>query len=213
METKPQSQRDSALLGAVRGVARAWTCPVDDGQAARLLDYAELLLAWNARINLTAAGSVQQVVAEHLPDSFALASRLAGGLSVVDVGSGGGMPAVPLALLRPELRLTLVEPIAKKVAFLRTAVRELDLGDRVEVQASRGEVLAAARPGTFDAAVSRATLPPEEWLVLGQQLVRPGGRVFVLTTPGGGSGIPRELVRSEVTYLGGRRLMLEVARG
>jgi 16S rRNA (guanine527-N7)-methyltransferase len=106
---------------------------------------------------------------------------------VIDVGSGGGLPAIPLALLRPELAFELCEPIAKKAAFLRTALRELDLGGRATVRTARGETVAKeiekGGPRAFDVAISRATLAPEKWLALGRRLVRPGGRVFVLTTP------------------------------
>ena len=127
------------------------------------------------------------MVAEHYPDAFALAKRLDRPARLVDVGSGGGLPALPLALLRPGLVIRLCEPIAKKAAFLRTAIRELNVSDRVMLQTQRGEevadeLAASASPG-FDAAVSRATFAPDEWLALGRRLVRPGGRVFVLTVP------------------------------
>ena len=93
----------------------------DDSQVAALSSYAESLLRWNARINLTAARSIDVLVNEHFPDAFALARRLEQPARAIDVGSGGGLPAIPLALLRPGLTVELCEPIAKKAAFLRTA--------------------------------------------------------------------------------------------
>jgi 16S rRNA (guanine527-N7)-methyltransferase len=193
----------------VRAQAIAWKLPCTDPQVAALSVYAETLLRWNARINLTAARSVEVVVAEHFPDAFALARRLDGAARLVDVGSGGGLPAIPLAVLRPQLELELVEPIAKKAAFLRTAIRELDLGARVTVRLSRGEAIAAALAadggGAFDVAISRATLPPEKWLALGLRLVRSGGRVFVL---GAADALPH--LASRETYFDGRRALIQV---
>jgi 16S rRNA (guanine527-N7)-methyltransferase len=150
-----------------------------------LVAYVDLLLSWGERINLTAARSREVVIADHLPDSFALASRLAPrgaeGCEVIDVGSGGGLPAIPLALLRPNDRFTLVEATGKKVAFLRTAVRELGLAERIQVEHRR-----VGRPdeesGSFDVATSRAMLPPAEWMAVARPLVRVGGVVFCLGT-------------------------------
>jgi 16S rRNA (guanine527-N7)-methyltransferase len=171
---------------ALSRAADAWSVAMSRAQADALFVYGSLLLTWSSRINLTGATSLDDLVAEHLPDSFALASRLADpGISVVDVGSGGGLPALPLAILRPELGLRLVEPIAKKGAFLRTAVRQLALGARVTVAVQRAETLL---PATFDVAISRAALPPPAWIGLASQLVRPGGRAFVLASSGSDPG-------------------------
>ena len=99
----------------------------------------------------------------------------------MDVGSGGGLPAIPLALLRPNDRFTLIEATGKKVAFLRTAIREMGLTDRVRVDHRR-----IGRPGEesgrFDVATSRAMLAPGEWMALARHLVRVGGAVFCLGT-------------------------------
>jgi 16S rRNA (guanine527-N7)-methyltransferase len=151
----------------------------------RLVAYSGLLLSWGDRINLTAAKSREVLIGDHLPDSFAIAARLerrgAAAGEVVDVGSGGGLPAIPLALLRPNDRFTLIEATGKKVAFLRTAVREMGLSDRVRVEHRRvghpGEEV-----GAFDVATSRAMLAPAEWMALARHLVRVGGSVFCLST-------------------------------
>jgi 16S rRNA (guanine527-N7)-methyltransferase len=193
----------------VRAQAEAGNFPCDDGVIAALSAYAELLLRWNTRINLTAARSIEVLVGEHLPDPFALARRLDQPARVVDVGSGGGLPAIPLALLRGQLTVELVEPIAKKAAFLRTAIRELGIGARVSVRVARGEALArtlaANRSSAFDVAISRATLAPQKWLALGARLVRPGGRLFALTTA---DALPEHPDRD--IYFGGRRALIQV---
>ena len=158
------------------------------GAADALLAYFELLLRWGQRINLTAAGSIATLALDHLPDALAIVSRLSarddrapGSVRrLVDAGSGGGLPAIPLALLRPEMVLVLVESTAKKAAFLRTAIRELGLEGRVQVENRRVE--REGEPGGFDGATSRAMLAPAEWLPVGRLLVRPGGLVFCLSS-------------------------------
>src|SRR5215831_10436000 len=111
-------------------LASTWGVPCETGQASAIARYADLLLTWTRTINLTGAASVPELLEVHLPDSFAVASVLGGEERLVDVGSGGGLPGVPLAILRPALGVRLVEPVAKKAAFLRTAVREVGLGGR-----------------------------------------------------------------------------------
>jgi 16S rRNA (guanine(527)-N(7))-methyltransferase RsmG len=212
-----EARADEATQQLVRAMARAWNFSTGgaDEPIAPIVDalsaYAQLLLRWNARINLTAARSIDVLISEHYPDAFALARRLDGAARLIDVGSGGGLPAIPLALLRPALTVALVEPIAKKAAFLRTAARELGVGDRVSVHGTRGEKIAdaiVADPGrAFDVAISRATLAPEKWLALGLRLVRPGGHVFVLTTP---DALPQLADRD--LYHDRRRALIQASR-
>jgi 16S rRNA (guanine527-N7)-methyltransferase len=200
-----EPRRGAAASDRLAALATSWQVPWDEAQSTALLAYADSLLHWSARINLTAARTVDVLIADHFPDAFALARRLDQPARVVDVGSGGGLPALPLAIIRPQLSIVLCEPIAKKGAFLRTAIRELGLAGRVELTATRGEKLAAEHPAAFDVAISRATLPPEKWLPLGEALVRPGGRVFVLTTP---VALPAQTRRQ--VYQDGKRALIEV---
>jgi 16S rRNA (guanine527-N7)-methyltransferase len=199
-----------AFESQVRRLAREWAVPCDAAQTEALTRFATLLMTWTARINLTGATSIEVLANDHFPDSFALAARFPEAEHVVDVGSGGGLPAIPLALLRPGLRLRLVEPIAKKAAFLRTAVRELTLTGRVSVDGMRAEALVPTL--TFDAAISRATLPPPEWVKLGVQLVRPGGRVFVLTSGPDEIPAPGLAPAHRFSYLDDRRWLHELHR-
>src|SRR5262245_16061068 len=99
---------DTAEL--VRALAVAWKFPCAEPIVAALSTYATTLLRWNEHINLTAARSIDQLVSDHFTDAFALAEALATPARVIDVGSGGGLPAIPLALLRPELSVELYEP-------------------------------------------------------------------------------------------------------
>src|SRR5262245_29811380 len=194
-----------------------WSVPFSAAQADDIQRFASLLLTWTARINLTAATSLEDLAAEHLPDSFALASRLSptelgeAATRVIDVGSGGGLPAIPLAVLCPHLHFELLEPVAKKTAFLRTAVRELGLGDRVKVVAKRAETIA---PAEFDVALSRATLPPPAWIDLAMRLVRPGGRIFVLASHETDPGAPPAslVLGGRWPYMENRRTLIELRR-
>jgi 16S rRNA (guanine527-N7)-methyltransferase len=154
--------------------------PLPSAVADRIDQFWALLLRWNERINLTGAATRDELVSEHLPDSFALARLVPHGASLADVGAGGGLPALPFALLRPDVRLTMFESRAKRSAFLRTAVRELKVPDaRIG-----GPFTPASWMGVFDVAASRATFAPEEWLDQGHRVVRRGGVVVVFT--GGG---------------------------
>ena len=136
--------------------------------------YADLLLKWNERINLTAASSRGDAL-QHIADCEAIVAHIPSDARVlVDIGSGGGLPSVVIAALRPEVTVHAVEPIQKKHAFLRTAARELGLAN-LQPRAAR---LEEVESDAFDVATSRATFALDEWLRLGLRLVRPRGVVL-----------------------------------
>ncbi len=137
----------------------------------------ERMQEWNARIDLTAARSPDELVDLMLADALVLAAHVPQGARVVDVGTGAGAPGLALALLRDDLQVTLVEPLAKRTSFLRTVLGALGRPD-VTIERGRGEALAGRR--AWDVAVSRATLGPPAWLELGIALAAPGGVVWVL---------------------------------
>ncbi|MBC8134184.1 MAG: 16S rRNA (guanine(527)-N(7))-methyltransferase RsmG [Deltaproteobacteria bacterium] len=156
---------------------------LDVALVTALARFGDLFLLWNEKINLGGRIDATELVERHFLDSFVAAQFIAPHQSVIDVGSGGGLPAIPLALVRPLTRFELHEPVGKKVAFLRTAVRDLDLGARVKVLAERVEApTSSSVPQHFDVAMSRATLSPGTWLTLGRLLVQPRGRVLVFAT-------------------------------
>jgi 16S rRNA (guanine527-N7)-methyltransferase len=134
-----------------------------------------LMQRWNAKINLTNIVRPDEVVAKHFLDSLAIVPHLGGVATLVDVGSGAGFPGAVVALVRPEIRVTLVESVQKKAAFLGALRRELGLA--FDVAAVRMEQVA---PGGFDAAVSRATFAPAEWMVHGAPLVKRGGLLIAM---------------------------------
>ncbi len=135
------------------------------------------LREWNARTNLTAARSPEELVDLMLADALVLAQRIPQAARLVDVGAGAGAPGLALALVRRDLRITLVEPLGKRSSFLRTVIGAINRHD-IAIERARGEALSVEH--AWDAAVSRATLPPSAWLDLGMKLVAPGGTVWVL---------------------------------
>jgi 16S rRNA (guanine527-N7)-methyltransferase len=136
----------------------------------KLRSWLDLLVTWNAKLDLTAARSTEELVDLMVADALVLAGNLGSSADVVDVGSGAGAPGLPLALLRPDLKVTLVEPLVKRVSFLRTVLAAVDRLD-VRLERGHGESL-VERGESFDVAVSRATLPPAEWLPLAERLAR-----------------------------------------
>ena len=111
----------------------------------------------------------------HVLNSAALAGFVPAGADVVDVGSGAGLPGIPLALARPDLTVTLLEPMARRVAFLDEVVEELELA--VRVQRGRAESFPAA---TVDVVVARAVAPLEKLARWTLPLLRPGGQLLAL---------------------------------
>lgn len=150
-----------------------------DPEIARLSTYLALLVKWNARINLTATRDERELVVQHILDALAVVPHVpADATRAVDVGSGGGFPSAVIAIMRPGLAVTALEPVNKKHAFLATVRRELGLGNyhpfAVRMEAHMQDP--AFRP--YDVASSRATFALPAWLAHGASLVRPGGVVL-----------------------------------
>ena len=149
---------------------------LDPALSAPLLAYLALLARWNATYNLTAIRDPREMVAKHLLDSLAMHAQVGDG-TLADLGTGPGLPGIPLAIAKPGLRVTLVESNGKKARFLRAAVRELGLPN-AEVAESRIEAL--DRPGAFDAITARALATLPQILALGGHLLKPGGRLLAM---------------------------------
>jgi 16S rRNA (guanine527-N7)-methyltransferase len=155
-------------------------------QVDRLARYVQLLLDANRRLNLTRIVDPDEVERRHLLDGLTCAlpclDALQAGASwrCIDVGSGGGVPGIPLAIVFPTLRLTLLEATGKKAAFLRDAVAELGLV-QVQVVAARAEDGARdpAERDSYDLVVARALAPLPVALELCVPFARPGGIVVL----------------------------------
>lgn len=180
---------------------------LDPAALARLRRFAALLVAANERLNLTRITGQAELLEKHLLDALLGAPLLApegrAPGSLVDVGSGGGVPGIPLAILWPAARVLLLEAEARKAEFLREAARELGLAG-VEVVAGRAEVLGRdpARRDRFQAGTLRAVGPVGTCLELGLPFLAPGGRLLLYRGP---SGAAEELAeaRAVAPLLGG----------
>jgi 16S rRNA (guanine527-N7)-methyltransferase len=147
---------------------------LEPGQLDRFRSYLDLLLGWNRKINLTAITDPEQVLDKHFLDSLAAAPHIPAG-RLIDVGAGAGLPGIPIAIVRPDVQVSLLESTGKKAAFLRTAIHQLGLSSSVlETR------LEQYRGPKFDAAISRATFAPAEWLARARSLVEPGGSIFLM---------------------------------
>ena len=150
------------------GIAELGLAPSADA-TERLLDYLDLLSRWNAVYNLTAVRDPADMVERHLLDSLAVAPFVRGD-SLADLGTGAGLPGIPLAILNPDRQHVLIDSNGKKTRFLREAVRTLALAN-VRVEQSRVE---DAR-GHYDCITARAFATLGEMLTLGGHLLAQNG--------------------------------------
>ena len=150
---------------------------LDAALAEPLLAYLALLARWNQTYNLTAIRDTREMLVKHLLDSLAMHAHLDGIETLADLGTGPGLPGIPLAIARPGLQVTLVESNGKKARFLREAVRQLKLGNASVVE-SRIEAFDA--PGRFDAITARALATLPLILELGGHLLNAGGRLLAM---------------------------------
>jgi 16S rRNA (guanine527-N7)-methyltransferase len=152
---------------------------VDAAARDRLERYADRLLAWNRKVNLTAITDPAEVAEKHLVDSLVLLPLLGSARTLLDVGAGAGLPGVPLACARPGLEVTCCDGVAKKVAFVKAVSAELALPVRARAVRATGQPDADGLPRA-EAVVSRALADPERWLPLGAPYLAEGGTLFAM---------------------------------
>jgi 16S rRNA (guanine527-N7)-methyltransferase len=171
------NERLNALL-AEAGLER-----LDAEQAQRFEDYLSLILRWSAHVNLTAIRDEEGILSRHFVESIACARALPAGIAtLLDFGSGAGLPGIPIAICRPQIAVTLAEAQGKKAAFLQEAVRVLAID--VQVHAARAQTLGCV----FDCVVLRAVDKMELAVQAAGQLVAPRGWLALMTT---GNQLPK----------------------
>jgi 16S rRNA (guanine527-N7)-methyltransferase len=151
-----------------RGIA-ALGVQLPAGAVERLLDYQALLVRWNATYNLTAIRDPGEMVSRHLVDSLAILPYVQGH-TLADLGTGPGLPGIPLAIANPQRQVLLVDSNGKKVRFLREAIRSLKLENARAVQSRVEDV-----EGQFDCVTARAFASLEDMLAWGGHLLTKEG--------------------------------------
>jgi 16S rRNA (guanine527-N7)-methyltransferase len=141
-----------------------------EARQQKLLAFRDLLLKWNKTYNLTALRDPSQAISHHLLDSLSILPYIGNG-DLLDVGSGGGLPGIPLAIARPELAVSMVDTVQKKTTFLQQAVIELGLKN-VTVHHARVEEM----PGQYAQISSRAFAELGLFISLTRHLLAPNGR-------------------------------------
>ena|SRR5271168_742758 len=157
-------------------LAEAGLPTLDSDLSAKFTDYLALLLRWNRKVNLTSVCDEDGILRRHFVESIACSRALPPGIrALLDFGSGGGFPGIPIALCRPEIAVTLAESQTRKAAFLREAVRTLDLS--ASVHAGRAEALNPR----FDCVILRGVDRMEAAVAAGAGLVAPNGLLVLMT--------------------------------
>ena len=166
----------SDIASLARGLAEMG---IDLPEAARekLVAYAALLSKWNKVYNLTAIRDGGQIMSHHLLDSLTVLPHLSGVKHLADIGSGGGLPGIPLAIARADLAVTSIETVNKKASFQQQARIELQLKNFEPLCARVEEV---RRETGFDGIISRAFAELADFVRLSAHLLAPGGRLYAM---------------------------------
>lgn len=188
MEAGAAGSRLNELLAA------AGLAALDEQTAGRFSSYLSLFIRWNERLNLSAIRDADDILSRHFVESIAVARALPEGIaSLLDFGSGAGLPGIPVALCRLEIAVTLAESQGKKAAFLEETVRVL--GIKAEVHAQRAEALRAV----FDCVTLRAVDKMPKAVAAAMRLVAPMGWLVLMTTVAGGNEL-RGAAGAEVVW-------------
>jgi 16S rRNA (guanine527-N7)-methyltransferase len=189
---------------------------LSSAQLEQISTYVKLLVKWNARMNLTAVRDPELIVTRHFGESLFAAHQLfpdlASRSSLIDVGSGAGFPGLPIAILRPEVRVTLIEAHAKKATFLKEVARSTGLKN-LTIAAVRAESFA----GIGDVVTFRAVERFEAILPVCARLVAAGGRLAALVGSPQVADAKRVIGRdwrteAEVNLLGSTQRVLWISR-
>ena len=185
-----QEPSPADLAAAVAAECERLGLSVSSDSVPRLAAYAASLWSWNERLNLTRHTDVEKFVSRDVADAVAIAPHLEAGAHVLDVGTGGGVPGVLLAILRPDLQVELCDSVGKRARAVREIVREIGLTIPVHEGAAQRLVAAATeagerggRPGRFDVLVVRAVAPLLKLLGWFEPLCDAYGRMLIVKGP------------------------------
>ena len=200
----------TVILQHIQDAANAAGVPLSEAQAAQLLRYRDLLIEWNARFNLTAITDDESILARHFVDSLTVLRVLnaGAGQTLLDVGTGAGLPGIPLKIAQPDLDVTLMDSTGKKVTFCQAVIDDLKLAGIRAVKERAEE--AAHRPAyreEFDVVTARALAPLPVLVEYLLPFVRVGGLCIAMK----GSDAEAEIAQAAraIQMLGGALLRTE----
>jgi len=155
-------------------------------QVGALLSYLDEMLAWNKKINLTAIKDRSEAIEKHLVDSLTVCPLVSWGKNLLDLGSGAGLPGIPLKIVLPELQVVLVDAIQKKILFQRHVCRRQKLSG-IESCHGRAEILSSREEmdHAFDVVISRAFSDLRTFIQFALPFLKPGGRIVSMKGPEG----------------------------
>ena len=140
----------------------------------KALRYGQILETWGIERGLIGPRERERIWDRHIANCLPLNTLIPKGVSLIDIGSGAGLPGIVLALARPDLKITLLEPLERRVNFLTEVVQELDLP--IEIHRGKAEV----EKGTFDIVTGRAVAPLPKFFQIAWHLVKPGGALLAM---------------------------------
>ena len=155
-------------------------------QTEQFSRHARWLMEWNRKINLTAITDPREVAIKHFVDAIAPLEHIPDSGHLLDMGTGGGFPGIPLKIMRPGQPMTLIDSVRKKVNFVRYVIHQLELAG-IEALHTRAEALAdGPKGGQFDIIVCRALSDLRTALALARPLLAPGGKMIFYQGPSTG---------------------------
>jgi len=167
----------AALAQVLADGIREMKLDVSQAQQDKLLDYLALMNKWNSVYNLTSLRDPMQMVTHHLLDSLAAVPAFVGASNVLDVGAGGGLPGIVLAICRPDMKVSMIDTVHKKTAFLKQVKAELELAN-VTVHTMKVQDLEVS--DKFDVITSRAFADLSDFLEWSGHLLAEGGKFIAL---------------------------------
>lgn len=180
---------------------------LNERQKEQFSKYREILLSYNEKFNLTAITDPYEIAVKHFLDSVVGEKFIPDGAAVVDIGSGAGFPAVPLKIYRPDLKITMLDSLAKRVRFLEEVVKTLGFSNAESIHIRAEDAAKGTFRESFFVAVARAVAPLATLAEYALPLVKVGGKFIAYKGP----DVEEELAagRKAVTVLGGKIISSE----
>jgi 16S rRNA (guanine527-N7)-methyltransferase len=162
----------------IREGAAQYGVILSPAQVESLGSYAERLLKWSKAVNLTGHSTLEAIIDDLILPSLIVSPHIVDDASAIDVGSGAGIPGVPIAIIRPDINITLLEPRQKRAAFIRSVANLF--AAKAVVREERVEDITGSK--LFDIAMSRAVFPLAKWIAIGRRLVKQTGVIAAWTS-------------------------------